>query len=79
MVTEEEKFRAETFRIFGIIFLTPLGKILIDPLAFCQEHDLTYNIIYSVLALISAYIGLTHIEIARATLDKKNKDKQVWN
>ena len=79
MITEEEKFRAETFRIFGIILLTPLGKILIDPMVFYQEHDLIYNIIYSVVALISAYIGLIHIEIARATLDKKEKDKQVWN
>ena len=79
MVSEEEKFRAETFRIFGIIFLTPLGKILIDPLVFYQEHGLVYTIIYSVPAFIFACIGLIHIEIARATLDKKNKDKEIWN
>ena len=79
MASEEEKFRAETFRIFGIIFLTPLGKILIDPLVFYQEHGLVYTIIYFVLAFILGYIGLLHIEIARGTLDKKNKDKEIWN
>ena len=79
MVTEEEQFRAETFRIFGLMFLAPAGRILIDPLGFYQEHDLAYNIIYSVLAFIFGCIGLIHIEIARATLDKKNKSKQIWN
>lgn len=77
MISEEEKFRAETFRMFGVILLTPLGKILIDPLIFYQEHGLIYTIIYSMLALVFAYIGLVHIEIARATLDKK--DKVTWN
>ncbi len=71
MISEEEKFRADTFRMFGVVLLTPLGKILIDPIIFYQEHDLTYNITYTVVALISAYYGFHHIEIARATLDKK--------
>ena len=71
MITEEEKFKAETFRLLGIALLTPAGKILLDPLVFYNEHGLLYTIIYVMFALIGAYAGLLHVEIARDILDKR--------
>ena len=75
MVTEEEKFKAETFRIFGIILLTPIGKVLLDPWIFFKEHNLMYGIIYIMIAVASGYIGLLHIERARVILDERSKKR----
>ena len=75
MVTEEEKFRADTFRILGIAFITPLGRLLVDPLAFYQEYGLVHTVIYFVYALTAAYIGLIHIEFSRGILDKRSTTK----
>ena len=75
MITEEEKFKAETFRILGIALLTPAGKILLDPWMFYQEHGLIYTIIYIIFASIGGYFGLLHIEIARGILDKRGMKK----
>ena len=71
MITEEQKFRAETFRMLGIALLAPAGKILIDPLTFYQEQGLIYTVIYIVFSLVAAYVGLVHIEKARVILEEK--------
>ena len=75
MISEEQKFRAETFRIFGIALITPLGKILLDPSLFFREHDLFYSTIYTLCTVVGAVIGFLHIEIARGILDQRGENK----
>lgn len=75
MVTDEEKFRAETFRILGISLITPMATILIDPYKYIMEHNIIYCAFYLMFALSFAYVGLIHIEKARAILDKRNKEE----
>ena len=75
MITEEEKFRADTFRMFGIILLTPLGQILLDPQKFFFGHNLVYGIFYLLFALLGATVGFAHIEKARGILDKRGINK----
>ena len=75
MITEEEKFRAETFRILSLVLLTPAGKVLIDPLLFYSEHEVVYSVLYTTASLIFAIIGFIHIEIARGILDERGTKK----
>ena len=75
MVTEEQKFRAETLRILGIACITPIAKFLLEPYLFFMEHDFIYCILYIVGALLTALFGFTQIEIARVILDERSIDK----
>ena len=52
------KYRAETLRIFGLAFLTPVARILLDPLLFLEDYQGIACIIYLSLSVISAIIGL---------------------
>lgn len=71
MITEEKKFRAETFRILGIALLTPFAMIFLDPWSFFTEHNLVYSTIYLLASTVSAVAGFIHIEIARGILDTR--------
>ena len=75
MVSEEEKFRADTFRIFGFVLLTPIGKILLDPWTFFTHHDLAYCLIYLVIAICAGIIGFIHIDLARGILSQRGISK----
>ena len=68
MITEEEKFKAETFRILGIALITPIGKIFLDPYKFVIEHNLIYVAIYLLFAIVCAIVGIIHIDFARDIL-----------
>ena len=72
VVTEEEKFRADTFRILGVALITPIARILLDPYAYFTEHNIIYSIFYLIFALGFAYAGLLHIERARVILDERS-------
>ena len=52
------KYQAETLRIFGLAFLTPLARLLLDPLAFLKEYHGVAWIIYGLLSVICAILGL---------------------
>lgn len=75
MITEEDKFRADTLRILGITLITPIAKFLLDPYLFLREHDIVYTMIYVIIASWFGIIGFTQIEIARGILDKREKHK----
>lgn len=68
MVSEEEKFRAETYRITGFALLTPVGRIFLDPLPFFREYGLAFSLGYLILAVVLGIIGFFLIEIARVIL-----------
>ncbi len=75
MITEEDKFRADTLRILGIACITPIARFLFDPGLFFREHDFIYTTIYIPCAILAALFGLTQIEIARGILDERGKDR----
>lgn len=75
MVTEEQKFRADTLRILGITLLTPIAKFLLDPYLFLKEHNFVYTICYVFCAVVVGVVGLTQIEIARGILNQKVTDR----
>lgn len=75
MVTEEEKFKAETLRIFGIALITPFARFILDPYLFLREHDPLFSICYIVFAIVSGIIGVIQIEYARSILEEKGIDK----
>lgn len=71
MITEEQKFRAETLRILGIALITPFAGFILDPYIFFKEHNVIYTILYVISAIISAGFGITQIEIARSILYRR--------
>lgn len=75
MVTEEQKFRAETYRITGFAMLTPIGRILLDPLPLFNEYELTPFIFYLTFSIIAGIIGFLLIEKARGILFVKRYNK----
>ena len=77
MITEEEKFRAETLRILGLALLTPIARFLLDPYSFVMEHNIIYTIFYVPCTVLCGLFGLQQIEIARGILDQKGKDKWI--
>ena len=77
MITEEQKFRAETFRILGIALITPFARFILDPYLFLQEHKVIYTIFYIIVSTIAAVIGFIHIEFARGILDEKGLNKWI--
>ena len=75
MISEEHKFRAETLRILGIALITPFAKFILDPYLFLEKHNVIYTILYVVISIILAAVGLTQIEIARGILDLRGIQK----
>ncbi|MBI1858269.1 MAG: hypothetical protein HYR97_04055 [Candidatus Melainabacteria bacterium] len=61
MATDEQNFRAETTKVAGLAFLTPMGRILLDPLPLLHGYNLFEITIYSVYALGLAFLGIIFI------------------
>lgn len=70
-MTEEEKYRAETFRIVGIAMLTPFGALLLTPFLLLNQLNIFGFVVYCLVSLGSLIIGATIIEAGRKILDRK--------
>ena len=71
MITEEERYRAETSRLVGIAMLMPFGALLLTPIAlFNQLGELGFAL-YILMSSIGVVVGVTIIEIGRRLLDKR--------
>jgi len=57
MITEEEKYVSEVAKIVGIAFLSPLGRIFLDPFTFVKGHELMFVLSYFLYALALAFVG----------------------
>lgn len=75
MITEEEKYRAETVRFLGIAMLAPFGALLLTPIAFLNQLGEPGFAIYSFMSSIGLIIGVTIIEAGRRVLDKRGTRK----
>ncbi len=53
-----DKYRAETFRIFGLVFMTPFGKLVLDFPNFRFNNINLQSIAYFIFSLILIYFGI---------------------
>ena len=72
MITEEEKYKAETYRIVGITMLTPIGPVFLTPLVLLKQLGLTGFIIYLLISFVSFIFGGIIIERGRRIVDKES-------
>lgn len=71
MFPNEDKFRAETLRIFGIALMTPGGKIFLDPFGLFDRLGLLKFCIVVSYSVLLFYIGLVFIARGYDTISKR--------
>ena len=71
MITEEEKYKSETYRIIGIAMLTPIGPAFLTPMILFKQLELNGLIVYLLVAFISFVLGVMIIERGRKFIDKE--------
>ena len=71
MITEEEKYRAETSRLVGIAMVMPFGALLLTPIALFNQLEGFGFAIYFLASSVGLIIGATIIEAGRRVLDKR--------
>ncbi len=57
MITEEQKYLSSVFKIFGIVFLTPLGQFFLN----IREEFIRFSmgsLLFIVFILLLAYFGM---------------------
>lgn len=72
MVAEYQKYRAEVYKILGIAFMTPLGKLVLNFLSDGPEtvnENLALNLFGSFLLLV---IGIIMLQIGFESVMNKN-------
>ena len=72
MVAEEQKYRAYTYNIAGFALLTPLGKLILDPITttmILEKFGPLIFIGYVSLCILFAIAGFRAIAIGRDILD----------
>lgn len=65
-----EKFRAETYRIFGLALFTPLGQIVLNPFNFYNQFGGKYYFAYLLISYSLTFAGIACIEKANAIMKK---------
>lgn len=66
-ITEEQKYRARDISFAGFALMTPLGKIVLDPL-FLNEFSLFGRVSYIFVSLVLFLFGYRFLEIGRDIL-----------
>lgn len=69
MIQEGIKYRAETLRIFGLIFFTPIGRLFYDVLYTGKDYGIIKLVVLVMLSSLLAYVGLILIDRGRKLLD----------
>ena len=75
MISESEKYRAYTYNIAGFALLTPLGKLILDPITtamILEKFGLLIFAGYVSLCILLAIIGCRAIAIGRDILDMQS-------
>ena len=78
MVTEEERYKADTFRIIGIGMLTPLGPVFLTPSLLLKQLGVMGLAVYACVSFVSFLVGGIILEAGRRFIDKKGT-KRRWN
>lgn len=69
MVAENKKYTAYSYNIAGFALITPIGKIVLEPISTFNEFGLTPFIYYSVVCILLAIIGFCLVIHGRGILD----------
>ena len=77
MITEEEKYKAETYKIVGIAMLAPIGPLFLTPIALFKQLGSLGLTIYSLVSFASFILGGIIIEQGRKAIDKE-REKRIW-
>ena len=73
MVREDQKFRAEVFKICGFALMTPLGRFVLDFLKSGFNGTITYFVAELILSLILFLSGAIMIQIGYEAVQELNK------
>jgi len=71
MLTEEEKYKSRNFNLAGIALMTPLGKIIIEPIEVFTSlgfWEFTFYLAFSILLFL---LGFILIDKGRDILSKR--------
>jgi hypothetical protein len=68
VITEEQKYRAETSKIAGFALMAPFGRIVLDPYIF-RDFELWVLSLYILLALILFLAGAVSVAKGHDILD----------
>lgn len=77
MITEEEKYKAETLKIVGIGMLAPMGGLLLTPLILFKQFGLISFSIYVIVSFLSTIIGVMMLGEGRRIL--RIGEKKIWD
>lgn len=76
MIIEEEKYRAEVFKIVGIALLMPFGKVILNPITMFKEMGVISFTIYCVMSILSIIIGIIFVDKGRDILSHRFRRKE---
>ncbi len=77
MVTEENKYKAETCKIIGITMLAPIGAVFLTPLLLYKQLGSIGLMVYICVSIASLLIGGMLLEVGRKFM--KEKGIRKWN
>ena len=80
MITEEEKYKAETFRVLGIAMILPAGAVFLTPTLLNEQLGLFGTTVYIMVSFTGCIMGSILIEAGRRILDKsKGRIRSRWD
>lgn len=65
------KYRAETYRIFGLGMLTPFGRIFLDPLSIISTYGKELFLIYFIFTTSIGLFGISMIEKGSVIIENR--------
>lgn len=77
MITEEEKYKAETLKVVGIAMLTPIGGLFLTPLVLLKQFGPISFAIYAIVSFLSTIIGVMILGEGRRIL--RIGEKKIWD
>ncbi|MBI3591155.1 MAG: hypothetical protein HY094_07275 [Candidatus Melainabacteria bacterium] len=78
MNTEIQKYRAQFFQISGFCLMTPFGKTVLSFLDYDFSKIGTKLLLYVVVALVLAYLGIICILKGEEHLEGRRKEKWTY-
>lgn len=74
MLSEENKFKAETLRMTGVAFLTPLARVFLDPFGLFTERGPLIFLVLVIYSSALAFVGLLCIARCSDIIDGRKRD-----
>ena len=65
MINEEKKYLAYTFNVAGFAFVTPIGKIVLEPISTFNQFGFKGFIFYLIFCLVLGGVGIISIILGK--------------